>query len=223
MLRAVAIGSCLSLLVAMPAWAGDISIYAGAYGGASLLTDNTVEIIDFEGGPVMQTFYLDYDSGLAAGVYGGVRITDMLRVGIEVAHRSGTLGELTSPGNIITPGYSFDTSATALLATGIIDLPTGGAFTPYVGVGVGGASFSAAGSIAPGDPSFDYDTEQTGLAFMLKAGVAVKMTDQLSLTADYSYLHVSGLDAVISDFGFADKIGEDFGSHALSVGLMFDF
>ena len=207
----------------MPASAGDLNVYAGAYGGVSLLGDNTVEIIDFEGGPVMQTFYLDYDSGIAAGVYGGVRITDMLRVGVEVAHRSGTLGELTSPGNIITPGYSFETSATALLATGIIDIHTGGAFTPYVGVGVGAATFSAAGSIAPGDPAFDYDTEQTGVAFMLKAGVAVMITDQVSLTADYSYLHVSGLDEVISDVGFADKLGEDFGSHALSVGVRFDF
>ncbi len=223
MLRAVVTSSCLLLLAALPASAGDVGMYAGAYGGVSLLDDNTVEIIDFEGGPVLQTFYLDYDSGVAAGVYGGIRITDMLRVGIEVAHRTGTLGELTSPGNIITPGYSFDTSATALLATGIIDIPTGGAFTPYLGAGIGAASFSAAGSIAPGDPSFDYDTEQTGLAFMLKAGVAVPINEKVSLTADYSYLHVSGLDEVISDFGFADKIGDDFGSHALSVGVRFDF
>lgn len=224
MLRAVAFGSCLSLLAATPVFAGDSSsIYAGIYGGASLLTDNTVEIIDFEGGPVMQTFYLDYDKGIAAGVYGGVRVMDMLRVGIEVAHRSGTLGELTSPGNIITPGYSFDTSVTALLATGTIDIATGGGFTPYIGAGIGGAAFSAEGSIAPGDPGFDYDTEQTGVAFMLKAGVAVPITDKVSLTADYSYLHVTGLDAVISDVGYADKLGEDFGSHALSVGLMFDF
>jgi hypothetical protein len=39
---------------------------------------------------------------------------------------------------------------------------------------------------------------------MLKAGVAVPLTDQVSLTADNSYLHVTGLDEVISDFGFAD-------------------
>lgn len=202
----------------------NLSVYAGIYGGASLLDNNTIEIIDFPGGPTVQTFYLDYDAGVAAGLYGGVRINDMFRVGIEVAHRSGSLGELTSPGNIITEGYSFNTSATALLATGIIDIPTDLGFTPYIGAGIGVASVTTSGSIAPGDPLFDYgDVSQTGTALLFRAGVALPVTEEVSFTFDYSYLHVGDLDEIISTTGFADKLGESFGAHALSAGISFSF
>ena len=125
----------------------NLSVYAGIYGGLSLLTDNTVQIIDFVGGPVGQTFYLNYDAGVAAGGLVGVRLSENVRVGVELAYRSGALGELTSPGNIITDGYSFDTTAIALLGAVFVDLPVGASFTPYFGVGFGAARLTTSGSL----------------------------------------------------------------------------
>lgn len=204
--------------------ADELSFYAGIYGGASLLSDNTVEIIDYVGGPVGQTFYLDYAVGPAAGALVGVRLSDNVRAGLELAYRSGSLGVLTSPGNIITPGYSFDTSAAALLGEVFFDMPTESTITPYAGFGVGIARIWTSGSIAPGDPGFDYGVvAQTAPAAIVHLGATVPLQDGVKLFADYSYLHAFGVDAVISTAGYADKLGQDFGAHAVSVGLLAEF
>lgn len=75
-----------------------------------------------------------------------------------------------------------------------LDLPVGGAITPYVG---GGAGISRA--------SFD-DEEKNRFVWQAGAGVAVALSNSLSLTADYRYRQVAA--TTFDDDGERVRVGK---------------
>lgn len=141
-------------------------------------------------------------------------------------------------------GSSYDGMANAY-----VDLGTFAGFTPYVGAGVGlmytKTKFAIAancsnynvttpnGPAEPGDQtqtqfncavpasSASYTEKDYNLTYGLMAGVAYKMTKNVSLDVGYQYKNTPGLKyVVLSDSGVETRKGID--SHSLKLGIRYD-
>lgn len=91
------------------------------------------------------------------------------------------------------------------------DIPVSGTITPYIGGGAGIGGFETGGE---GKARFTWQ---------LGAGVAVKLSPNVSITGDYRYRRISG--ATFTDSGFPDyafKVG-DLKTSAFTAGIRFGF
>lgn len=209
-----------ALVSAAPAAAQDAPgtspFYLELFGGLGAINDNALATANAPGEPVLQTFFLDHDEGALVGLRVGRAFGDDWRADVELSFRSNDLGELTSPGNIITPGYSFDIDTTALMVNGYFDFRPLGAVTPYIGAGLGVASVRTEGSIAPGDPGFDYSFRQSVPAAQLRVGATVAVSDRMDVGLEYTHFRAFGIDDNLSD-AFFDTLTEDYKSDSVSV------
>ena len=114
------------------------------------------------------------DSNWAAGVGAGYRFNDNLRVDGRVDYA----GEYH-----VAPGANM--SVTTALANAYFDIPTGTAFTPYLGAGAG----YGWGTVDGGD-------DKDGFAYALMAGVGVNLSDNVALDVGYRFREImaSGAD-----------------------------
>lgn len=104
----------------------------------------------------------------------------------------------------------------AVLANMTYDIPVGdSALRPYVGAGIGGASTHLK-SFGESDSSFRF-------AWQVRAGAAVRVTDNIELTGDYSYRNVGkgGLD-LIEDEDTSTTLGKTRAS-IFQVGVRLGF
>ena len=114
------------------------------------------------------------DNNWAAGVGAGYRFNDNLRVD----------GRFDYAGQYhVAPGA--DMSVTTALANAYFDIPTGTAFTPYLGAGVG-----------YGWGTVDGGSDKDGFAYALMAGVGVNLSDSVELDVGYRFRNImaSGAD-----------------------------
>lgn len=211
-----------SRLVASTMSSAGGGMYMDVYGGLNWIGDNALDTALAPGNPVDQTFFLDYDRGFVGGLRLGHRYSDSLRADVELAYRRDKLDELTSPGNQITPGASFTFTTVALMANGYYDFAPMGGFTPYVGAGVGMASVRTAGSIAPGDPGFDYDASQSALAAQLRLGATVAVSETMDMGLEYTHFRAFGIDDNLSA-DYYDTLRNDYRSDSVSVLLRLRF
>ena len=104
------------------------------------------------------------------------------------------------------------------MANAWYDLYTGTAWTPYIGVGVGGALLSV--QLATGEDEEDqyFDGSGIGFAYQAGVGVAFEVLSGFSLTAGYQFFGTLATD-VTHDGGTTDE-GEDDDDHTVSPTLM---
>jgi outer membrane immunogenic protein len=234
-LRFLGASAAAAMLAAATASAADIGavtygeapmvasgVYVDVYGGINWIGSNALDTADFEGAPVAQTFFLDYDEGFVGGIRLGYRYNAHLRADVEYSYRRNTIDELTSPGNIITPGYSFTFETQAAMANGYFDIGTYHGITPYVGGGIGIASVKSFGSIAPGDPGFDYSSRQTTFAAQVRVGATYALTDRLDLGVEYTHFRAFGIDDNLSA-DFYDTLRKDYSSNSIAALLRVKF
>lgn len=213
---AAAVGLCCPIaLQAEEVSSGASGLYLDVYGGIDWIGDNAIDTAQDEGQPVLQTFFLDYDEGAVAGLRLGWRYSAVLRADAELAFRQSAIDDLSSPEGSITPGFSFDFETAALMVNGYRDIPMRG-ITPYIGAGIGVASVKTAGSIAPGDPGFDYSRRQTAPAAQLRIGAVVPLSDRVDIGAEYTHFRAFGIgDNLSADF--FDSLREDYESDSVAV------
>lgn len=108
-------------------------------------------------------------------------------------------------------------SQAAVMLNVLVDLGSGGRFTPYVG---GGLGFGATRLEAP---DLDEDEVKTGLAWQLKAGVAVALSDRATLDVGYRYLRGAEFDVEYSEPGFGYELSAEPTSHMITAGVRFSF
>jgi opacity protein-like surface antigen len=104
-------------------------------------------------------------------------------------------------------------TAYSLLANAYVDLGTYGAFTPYVGAGIGGSYVKWKNlqntSCDTNDDSFCDDTVSHGgkgdwrFAYALMAGASIDITCNVKADVGYRYMHINGG----SMFGYAENGG----------------
>ena len=222
-LAAAVLGACAGAASAGPDGPAQATgFYLEAYGGANWIDDNALQTSLAPGAPVDQTFFLDYDKDSVAGLRLGYRASAHLRGDLEIAWRRNAIGGLSSPPNIITPGYSFTFRSRALMANGYYDFAPIQGVTPYLGAGLGVASVATAGSIAPGDPGFDYSARQSALAAQLRLGATYALSETMDIGVEYTHFRAFGIDDNLSASYF-DTLRDDYVSNSVSVLLRMRF
>lgn len=139
-----------------------------------------------------------YDSGWRAEVEIGYRRNDVDSIG-----SSSGAGEATALSGMVNGYYDFD---------------TGGALTPYVGLGAGVARIEADGYSPVSGSSIDDD--DVVFAYQGIAGVAWSLSPSLALTADYRYFATD--DPSLTTAG-GTGVDAEYRSHSVFLGLRLAF
>jgi opacity protein-like surface antigen len=182
------------------------------------------------------------------GIGAGYQFNSWFRADVTGEYRSAarfkTIGSYTDfcPGGVrcfdLNEG---DHQASVVLANAYLDLGTWWNFTPFVGVGVGGArhtitGFTDIGLISDGSAGFGYamaDKTAWNFAWAFHAGLAYNLTHNVKLEMSYRYLDMGTVDTSIINCAAAGCAGNgprayysltDFTSQDFRLGMrwMFD-
>jgi OOP family OmpA-OmpF porin len=208
----VGMAVALSSPAAAQSWYGQINAGANVNGEldvAASITDGSDTYSD--------SGSFDLERGLfLAGAVG--RDNGRFRVeGEALFTKSGLDGATLSDGGEDYDLGDVDVSQAALMLNVLVDLGANERFTPYIG---GGLGFGATRLEAP---DLDEDEVKTGLAWQLKAGVAVALSDRAMLDLGYRYLKAPEFEAGYSESGFGYEISAEPTSHVATAGIRFAF
>jgi len=148
----------------------------------------------------------------------GYAFSNGFRLEAELGHRFNQLE--------VTPDLDAggDVHAWSAMANVFYDFNRGGGLEPYIGVGVGAARINANGDDTFGPPAYNFEGEDTVLAYQLLAGVAIGITEQLDL--DVGFRHFEAQDVEFDSFepGPGATTREAQYTHqAITVGLRYQF
>ena len=230
-----AVGAALAAtaLVSVPAMAQDADTGAYVSLSAGVASVNDLDV-NYDDGTDDADFSFDMKS--AAVIRGAVGYDfGMVRADVEVSyHRNkvssvtverlnGTAVTLTpadradvcdfleanscgGSGNTFTTDYTSRARQLSALANLWVDLPVGGAVTPYAGGGIGATGYELDGE---GEVRF---------AWQLGAGVAFNVNENIAITGDYRFRQAGGIE--IEDEGL--RLGK-VKTHTFSAGIRFGF
>jgi opacity protein-like surface antigen len=184
----------------------------------------------------MLTQTSSFDTGGIFGVGVGYRLNNWFRADVTAQYRGSAnfkgLDRFTNPGGATGFDlYGASKSEWLFLANAYVDLGTWWCVTPFIGAGVGTsrvaiANFTDIGQFSLGGPSWASapNDAQWNLAWALHAGLAYKVTPNMTVELGYSYLNLGdSKTGVVSNF-----IGQttnnvmtfkDITSHDLKLGV----
>lgn len=158
---------------------------------------------------------IDYKTGWGLSGSAGYGWGNGVRTEAEFVYRHASVDD-------VTPGAAADgggVHSLALMANALYDIETGTRFTPYVGVGVGGARVAADNLRTVGTASV-LDDEDYAFAYQAIAGVAVELEGNWAFVADYRYFSTTDLD-------FKNAAGlkaeTEHGAHNIMLGVRYQF
>lgn len=158
----------------------------------------------YEGGALMS-------AGMGYAFLGGWRLEG------EFARRQNDLG--AAP--LLDPGGSMDT--TALMANLYWDFGAE-SIRPYFGLGVGYAKAQVRGRFTPALSSPILDDSDSGVAYQLSLGVAVELTEHVTLDLGYRYFAAPDFEgAGATSPASAFPVEADIDHQALAVGLRWSY
>ncbi|WP_334176570.1 outer membrane beta-barrel protein [Pseudoxanthobacter sp.] len=185
----------------LPAVQDDFGFYLRADAGLSFLSVNSVEAR----GPVAARWGGGQGESASAvtgglGIGAGLRWSRWLRTDLTLDYAFP--GEVKASQTCLSCGGRLGASAQiaslAMLANAYADLPSLGRFTPWVGAGAGIAHLSLSGgdiSLAGTGIAQIASADAWNFAWQGSAGVAMKLTDAVSLDAGYRYMGLGNLSA----------------------------
>ncbi|MEL7028255.1 MAG: OmpA family protein [Pseudomonadota bacterium] len=153
---------------------------------------------------------ISYDGGI--GVLGalGYDYGDYFRTEVELGLRSNDVDDITPPGT-----GSGDTDVFSTMLNLIFTAPTGAAFEPYLGGGVGFGRVDRDVSA----PGVDLDDADFLLAYQGIAGVAFDVMDGLDLDLSYRYFRTQDQD-IITPGG---EVEAEYAAHGIFAGVRWAF
>ena len=166
--------------------------------------------MDFDGGSINSS--ADLDPGPAVMFSIGRGFTDNIRGEFELGFRANDADSVSGA------SASGDTDSWSAMINGFYDFDTGGDFTPYIGLGIGGARVEA-NSISPVSGTSVNDSD-FGLAYQAILGTAYQLDDQWSATADYRYFSAPDLDFSAAN---GTSVDSNYDAHTFMIGLRFSF
>lgn len=200
--------------LATAAQAQDYSWYLGAEIGVNLLNDTTVTGDGTFGATTYNGANLgksEGDLGWAAVGQVGAPITPWLRLEGEFGYRGNTLDRNSAN------RLDGDVGIFSFMANGYVDIPTGSALTPYVGIGAGGAAVWMDGTAGAFGA---VDDDDFVFAYQGIAGLAYRLSPEVSIKADYRYFGTT--EATFSSASGV-KMTTDLDSHTFMVGFTYHF
>ncbi len=198
--------------------------YVSGFIGASFADDNTFEGVVSGASPVVD---LDYDTGFFLGGAIGKQLGDFgpgsLRGELELSYLQNDIDELNFTGNAAAPDAIIgdaEFSSVNLAANFLLDFPTSGILTPYIGGGLGIAFTDIEAAYVPGPRLDDSDTN-----FLLQGivGVSAPVTESADFFVEGRYTRIFDIEAQrILPNGTVTGTGEaDFDNFAVAGGLRF--
>lgn len=179
----------------LPEVPDDFGFYARVDGGISFLKIGSVKTRNPLSSAWSQGQVVDASSAPAGsfGLGAGLRWSQWLRADLTVDY--GFPGQVEATRSCLPCAGRLraeaDVDSLAVLANAYIDLPTFGRFTPWIGGGVGMAHLSLdSGGISLGNRQLVpiASNDAWNFAWQGSAGVAMRLTEALSLDAGYRYL-----------------------------------
>lgn len=223
----LAAGTALALFAA-PVAAQDN--YIALFGGLSDLDNpNFRGDIATPAGVGPQSVDTDFDTGFGLGIaygrsFGSLGGNTRLRGEVELSYSDSDVDAIFFSGNGPAAEINVDgnISTTRLFGNVLVDFETGGAFTPYVGAGLGLARTESDLVYGPGVRVRDSDT---GLSAQLIAGTAYKINETWSVTGDVRYIRDFGVELTRTAPTGASTgvIEDDIDTFAVNVGLRYQF
>jgi OmpA-OmpF porin, OOP family len=180
-------------------------LYIGGGIGASMPSDAKIS------GPGVNTD-AELDKFVAAMATLGYSYSNNLRSEIELSWRKNDVG------SVGTSNGSGDVTTWTPMMNLMYDFKGLGAWTPYIGGGIGLAHIDIDGA-RPVDSS-TMSGDEWAFAYQGIAGVGYQMTDNLGLFADYRYLDTSEANFKTAA---GKELGTDFTEHRVMVGLRWFF
>lgn len=228
MFRPILLAAAAGLTFSAPAIAQDS--YVAFFGGLADLDNPTFTgDVTTPAGTGPQSVGTDFDTGFGLGIafgrdFGSVGSNLRLRGEIELSASDSDIDTIAFSGNgpdgeINVDG---DVTTTRLFGNLFLDFETGGAFTPYIGAGIGVARTRSDLVYGPG---VRVDDSNTGLSVQLIAGSAYELTDQWSLTGDLRYIRDFDvdLDRRAPTGAITGVVEDDIDSFAVNIGLRYRF
>jgi opacity protein-like surface antigen len=214
---------------AMSAPASAQQDYIAFFGGFSDIDNPTFSgIVTTPGGTGSQSVGTDFDNGFGVGIaygrdLGSLGGNSRLRGEIELSFSDSDVNGIAFSGNgpAAEVNVRGDISTTRLFGNLLVDFETGGAFTPFIGAGLGVARTDADLVYGPG---VRLDDSQTGLSAQLIAGTAYKLNERWSLTGDVRYIRDFdvGLPRTAPG-GFTGIVEDDIDTFAVNIGVRYRF
>ena len=132
--------------------------------------------------PTEQTIFTG--AGVAAAAAVGFGHANGIRTELEYRYASAPINGLTNNNPIFQPIIIPDTSVAGhfVMANGYYDFDTGGAVTPFLGVGIGG------GTVSDG-----FGQSDGVLAYQGRGGLSLAVFDDVKLSAEYVHLRTNNL------------------------------
>ncbi|SLN60637.1 Opacity family porin protein [Falsiruegeria litorea R37] len=181
-------------------------------------------------GGAPQSVFGDFDGGYGIGIAVGREIPQWsnsnigTRIELELSYRNNDVERLDFTGNgagneVNTSG---DISSTSLFANVLFDFKQKGAFTPFVGFGLGAQRTSYDLIYGPGVTIRDSDTSFAAQAI---AGVSYDINSNTALTLDARYARAFDVSSsrVNSDFINTGTVEDDLDNFSLNLGVRFKF
>lgn len=172
-----------------------------------------------------------FSGGTSYGLGIGYQFNNWFRADITGEYRSkvnfsGTDFVTYTPGGFQTDVYSGGYSSWVGLVNAYVDLGTWWCVTPFIGAGVGAAHIQTTGiqdfGLANGNPGsyFAHGASTTNLAWAAHAGLAYRVTNNLTIELAYRYLDMGtavhgygqsydGTNAGLSSFQYRDLTSHD--------------
>ena len=155
--------------------------YAGAKIGGNWIDRDTNVAKFAPGATVLGTVH--YDDGYVGALQFGYGFNNGMRLELEGADRYNGVSTISGYGNGRGAMRSY-----ALMANALYDIPVDFALKPYVGLGIGAATYAPDHIRADGMPYPGYfGGDRTNFAYQGIAGVAYNFDDNLALTLEYRY------------------------------------
>jgi opacity protein-like surface antigen len=207
----VVVGAAMLLLSATAAQAANGLYIEGNIGGSF------PQEVDISGEGL--TGEADLKNVLVYGGAVGYRLNE-LRVEANVSYRNPDIDSVTISGT--TLDGAGDVGALTGMINAYYDANLGLPVRPFVGAGIGIARVNI-----DSDPSavLRVDDDDTAFAWNLMAGVSYDVTNQVTVSAGYRYLHIGDLEfnASISGLGSGTLEAKGFASHEVLVGVRYNF
>jgi len=181
--------------------------YVGGGLGANWLRDSDV------GGGGVATSKAEFDTGWAGILSGGYGLGNGIRLELELGYRNNDVDKVAGASG------RGDVTQWSLMGNAIYDFATGTAFTPYVGIGLGGVrvDVDGGGTFAGGRTISDDDTV---FAYQGLLGVAYAIAPQWKLDLGYRYFASADPSFKTND---NLKVDAENRNHTVLLSLRYEF
>lgn len=185
--------------------------YMSAHGGAVFVED--ISIRDTTG--TITQVGLELGSDVGYGVVGAVgyiwrhpNLIADLRVEGEASYRISELNKATIAG-FGAVQIEGDLRVAAVMVNAYYDFRAGLLWTPYIGIGIGGARVETK----------DFDEHDNVVSYQGIAGLGYLFSEDLKIELEYRYFAAPN----VSDIGAGTEISGDYFSHNIFLGFRFGF